>query len=144
MIQSENPDTPIGKLAGDPHHVVAAVTTREAVHQDGERAAWPPGRRAVVVQDQNVAIRKLNNVPPRRIAPLFTRQEVAQQSLPMATSREEQRTQSGFDRMIHWGHFLTRGFDWLLDERCSDYAATRIGNQPTSKGMSFDGFLMIL
>ncbi len=51
--------------------------------------------------EQNVTIMKLDNVPSRRISPPFARQEIAQQCLPMAASGEEQRTQSGFDRMIH-------------------------------------------
>ena len=78
MIETENADATIGKLTGDSHHVVAAVAAGQTVHQNDERAARPPARWAVVVQDENVAVRKFDDVLSRGVSSLLTRQVVAQ------------------------------------------------------------------
>ena len=49
----------------------------------------------------------------------------------MAASREEQRTQRCFDRMIHRKTFLARNLVGQFNDDSSAYAATRAGGQPT-------------
>ena len=114
VIQPERADAAIGELTGDPYHVAAVVTPRETVHQDGERAAGTPAGRTVIVQDEHIAVGEFDDVLSRGIPPLFARQKVAQQRLPMPATGEQQRTQRSFDRMIHDGDFrLTAGLEWL-------------------------------
>lgn len=101
VIEAENANTAIGKLAGNPNHVVAAVAARQTMHQNDKRAARSPVRRTVIVQHENVAIGKFDDVPSRGIPSLFTRQEVAEQRLSMAASRENQRAKAGFNGVAH-------------------------------------------
>ena len=65
VVKAENTDAAISKLPGDPHHVVAAVTAGQTMHQNNKRTAWSPARRTVIVQNKNIAIGKFDNVSSR-------------------------------------------------------------------------------
>ncbi len=101
MIDSKNPHAAFDQMTADADHVSAAVATGQTVHQDGERAAWSPRGRAVVVQYDDISIGQFDGVLPRRIASVSSRKVSPEQRLPVSTSNQRSRTQVTLNNVTH-------------------------------------------
>ena len=97
QVHAKRPNPSVKQLAADSDHVRALMTSGKAVHQQHDPFARLPARRAVVMQDENVAIRECDLVAICVVLGMTPGQEDAGESLSVSVTEQAMRLKRGED-----------------------------------------------